>query len=342
MKILLTGSDGYIGSMLAPILLKDGHEITGLDSGFYKSGCLYHKNCDQPRTIVKDIRNITLEEIHGYDVVIHMAELSNDPTGELSPSITLKINHQGSLRLARLAKEAGIRRFIYMSSCSVYGIANGDIALSEESRTMPQTAYAICKTLCERDLIPLASPDFSPIIFRNATVFGPSPRQRFDLVFNYLCGLAWTKRRIELTSNGKPWRPLIHISDLANAVICAIHAPIEAIHGEIFNVGSNSLNFKIEEIAEIISKEFLECETIFGSLQNDSRSYKVDFDKIHTHMPNFHCKWNLHQGARQFHDLFKQIEFTEGDLDNRCFTRLKQLTYLLRTNQIDEEFFWLN
>lgn len=342
MKLLVTGSDGYIGSMLIPILLNDGHEITGLDSGFYESGRLFHKSFDKPRTIVKDIRNITLKEIEGNDVVIHMAELSNDPTGELSPTITTKINHQGSLRFAQLSKKAGIRRFIYMSSCSVYGIGDGNIALSEESRTMPQTSYALCKTLCERDLIPMASPDFSPIIFRNATVFGPSPRQRFDLVVNHLCGLAWTKRRLELTSDGKPWRPLIHISDLANAVTCAIHAPLEAIHGEIFNVGSNSLNFKIEEIAKIISNEFFKCETIFGCMKNDSRSYKVNFDKINNHLPKFNCKWNLQQGVRQFHDLFKKIDLTEVDLENRCFTRLKQLKYLLRTKQIDDDFFWYN
>jgi nucleoside-diphosphate-sugar epimerase len=340
MKILVTGSEGYIGSILTSHLLKKGHNVTGLDTCFYRSSCLYHDNSDKPRTIVKDIRTITSNELEGYDAIVHMAELSNDPTGELSPSITLKINHEGSVNLAYQAKQAKVERFLYMSSCSVYGASDGDNNLSETSKTQPQTAYAVCKTLCERDIIPMASTDFSPTVFRNATVFGPSPRQRFDLVVNNLCGLAWTKGRLELSSNGEPWRPLIHVLDLANAVTCAIDAPKQAIHAQIFNVGSNSLNFRIKEIATLVSNEFNKCETTFGDSNSDNRSYKVNFNKIYLHLPNFSCKLDIQQGVQQFHKLFQQIEMTQSEFENRAFTRLKQLNYLIQTNQIDNQLFW--
>ncbi len=339
MKILVTGTEGYLGALLAPRLLRRGFEVTGVDTGFYRSGQLYHSEGDTPRTLTRDIRRLTREDLRGHDVVVHMAELSNDPLGELSPDITYEINHKGTLHLAEVAKAAGVKRFIYMSSCSVYGVATeGDV--TEASKTNPQTAYAICKTLCERDLLELASKDFAVTFFRNATAFGASPRQRFDLVLNNLCGLAWTTREIKMVSDGTPWRPLVHGLDIAKAIECAIDAPVEAIDREVFNIGSNAQNYRVREIAEKVGRIFAGCAVTFGTQGADNRSYRVNFDKIRRHLPTFECEWDADAGVQQFYTLFKQIHFTKELFELPAFTRLKQLQHLIRTGQIDAGFFW--
>ncbi len=340
MKILVTGTEGYLGALLAPILGERGHEVTGVDIGYYQAGYLYHADGNQPYTLVKDIRHLTTEDLQGNDAVVHMAELSNDPTGELAPDITYEINHKGSVRLARIAKEAGVRRFIYMSSCSVYGVAGGDLPVTEETPVNPQTAYAVCKTLCERDIMPMADTGFSPVFFRNSTAFGASPRQRFDLVVNNLSGLAWTTREIRMTSDGSPWRPLVHGLDICKAICCALEAPVDAIHGQILNIGSNGQNYQVREVAEIVARYFEGCTTTFGTQGADNRSYRVSFDKLTRHLPDFSCDWDVAKGAQQFHQLFKQIDFTKEDFEFRPFTRLKQLQYLIRTGQVDQDFFW--
>ena len=268
-----------------------------------------------------------------------MAELSNDPLGELDSKVTYEINHKGTLRLANAAKSAGIKRFIYMSSCSVYGVAtNGEV--TEETKPNPQTAYAICKTLCERDLKQLASKNFVPCYFRNATAFGASPRQRFDVLLNNLCGLAWTTKEIKMISDGTPWRPLAHGLDIADAIACALDAPSDAIYNEIFNVGSNGQNYQVKEVAEKVAKVFPGCTITFGSQGSDNRSYRVNFDKISRHLPKFQCAWDADKGVQQFYDLFRQIDFTLETFEYRAFTRLKQLEYLVRTGQLDQKFFW--
>src|ERR1700736_875703 len=236
MKILVTGTEGYLGSLLATTLMKRGHDLVAVDTGFYKSGWLYNGAAVTAQTLNKDIRRITAEDLTGVDAIVHMAELSNDPTGELAPHITYDINHKGSVRLAVLAKAAGVKRFVYMSSCSVYGVAAGDY-VTEESPVSPQTAYAICKTLVERDVKALAAEDFSPTFLRNATAYGASPRMRFDIVLNNLAGLAWTTKRIAMVSDGTPWRPLVHALDIGKAIACALDAPRETVHNQIFNVG---------------------------------------------------------------------------------------------------------
>jgi nucleoside-diphosphate-sugar epimerase len=340
MKILATGTEGYLGSLLVPLLLSRGHEVTGVDVGYYKSGYLYHAYGDQPKTLVRDIRHLTPEDLQGHDAVVHMAELSNDPTGELAPHITYEINHKGSVRLARIAKDAGVRRFIYMSSCSVYGVAGGEVPVTEETPVNPQTAYAVCKTLCERDILAMADAGFSPVFFRNSTAFGASPRQRFDLVVNNLSGLAWTTNEIKMTSDGTPWRPLVHGLDIGKAVCCALAAPMDAIHGQILNIGSNDQNYRIREVAEIVAGCFPGCTTTFGTQGADNRSYRVSFDKLSKHLPDFFCEWDVAKGARQFYELFQRIDFTSEDFEFRPFTRLKQLQYLIRTGQIDSDFFW--
>jgi nucleoside-diphosphate-sugar epimerase len=279
MKILVTGTEGYLGSLLAPILMQEGHELLAVDTGFYKAGWLYHGSSMTPRTLLKDIRQITAQDLAGIGAVVHLAELSNDPTGELAPHITYEINHKGSVRLAELAKQAGVERFVYMSSCSVYGLAAKSY-VTEDSAVNPQTAYAICKTLVERDLQPMADDGFSPTFLRNATAYGASPRMRFDIVLNNLAGLAWTTGEIKMVSDGTPWRPLVHALDIAQAIVLTLQAPREAIHNQIFNVGETAHNYTIKEIAEVVAEVFPGCRLSFGEQGADNRSYRVSFDKI--------------------------------------------------------------
>jgi nucleoside-diphosphate-sugar epimerase len=339
MRTLITGTDGYLGSLLAPGLSKLGHQVVGLDTGYYKERSLYRAGDLSPQTIVKDLRKVDVTDLHGFDAIVHMAELSNDPAGQLAPHITYEINHKGSVRLAELAKRAGVRRFVYMSSCSVYGVADKDF-VDEESPVSPQTAYAECKTLVERDVRALAGDQFSPTFMRNATAYGASPRMRFDIVLNNLAGLAWTTREIRMTSDGTPWRPLVHGLDIARAIIAVLEAPLDAIHNQIFNVGDTTHNYRVREIAEIVAATFPGCKLVFGDSGSDNRSYRVSFDKIRKHLTDFKCAWDAERGARQLYDLFQRIDMTPDDFQYRSFTRLKQLEYLIRTQQIDKNFFW--
>ena len=339
MKILVTGTEGYLGCLLAPLLIERGHEVIGVDTGYYKVGWLYNGTQTTAKTLNKDIRHITTEDLQGVEAIVHMAELSNDPTGQLSPNITYDINHVGSVRLAKLAKQAGVRRFVYMSSCSVYGVATeGDV--TEESPVNPQTAYAECKTFVERDVQPLASDDFSPTFMRNATAFGASPRMRFDIVLNNLAGLAWTTKEIKMTSDGTPWRPLVHALDISKSIICALEAPRDIIHNQIFNVGDTANNYRVKQIAEFVAEAFPGCKLSFGDNASDNRSYRVSFEKINTLLPGFKCDWDARLGAKQLADVFGEIDMTEEIFFSRGFTRLKQLEYLIRTQQIDKDFFW--
>ncbi|MGI8891210.1 MAG: NAD-dependent epimerase/dehydratase family protein [Chthoniobacterales bacterium] len=339
MKILVTGTEGYLGSLLAPVLMREGHEVLAVDTGFYKSGWLYYGATLTPQTLLKDIRHITAGDLAGVQAVVHMAELSNDPTGELAPHITYEINHKGSVRLAELAMNAGVERFVYMSSCSVYGVAV-DGYMTEESALNPQTAYAICKTLVERDLRPMADDSFSPTFMRNATAYGASPRMRFDIVLNNLAGLAWTTNEIKMVSDGTPWRPLVHALDIGQAIACALKAPREAVHNQTFNVGETSHNYTVKEVAEVVAEVFPGCKLSFGQQSSDNRSYRVSFDKIKSSLPGFQCNWDARRGAQQLHDVFEQIDMTPEIFNGRDFTRLKQLEYLIRTRQIDQDFFW--
>ena len=341
MKILLTGTDGYIGSVLGPYLVKSGHEVTGLDTGFYRSGWLFNNGeTVYPRYIHKDLRNITLEDLEGFDAVVHLAELSNDPLGQLNPEITYKINHQGSVRIAELCKKAGIERFVYASSCSVYGVGNSDYK-TEESELNPQTAYAECKTKVEESVSKLADDTFSPTFLRNATAYGASPRMRFDIVLNNLSGLAWTTGVIQMISDGMPWRPLVHIKDISKAFRCVLEAPREAVHNQIFNVGDTKENYRVREIAEIVGAAFPGCKTTFGDSGGDNRSYRVSFDKINSKLPGFSCDYTAQKGAEELYSIFKKIDLDADTFNGRSYTRLKQLKYLLETNQLNEDLFWV-
>lgn len=338
MKVLVTGTEGYLGSVLAPELLRDGHDVVAVDTGFYKAGWLYNGVDATPLTLAKDIRDITADDLDGVEAVVHMAELSNDPLGQFNPGLTMAINHAGSVRLAELAKAAGVSRFVYMSSCSVYGVAEG--VVDESSPVAPQTTYAECKALVERDVSALADDGFSPTFLRNATAFGASPRMRFDVVLNNLAGVAWTTGRIVLTSDGTPWRPLVHALDIGKAIRMTLDAPRPSVHGEIFNVGSDAQNYQVREVAEIVAEVFPGCETSFGPPGGDNRSYRVDFSRIREVLPGYECDWDARRGAQQLYDVLSAIDLDEPTFSGRGFTRLKQLEHLMRTHQVDDELFW--
>ncbi|BBZ12418.1 NAD-dependent epimerase/dehydratase family protein [Mycobacterium branderi] len=344
MRVLVTGTQGYLGCLVAPMLLAEGHDVVGLDTGYYRSGWLCpgrlagSPDHAEPPTLIRDIRDVTLEDLRGFDAVVHMAELSNDPIGDLIGDVTFEVNHRGSVQLAALAKRAGVRRFVYMSSCSVYGIADGTV--DETSPINPMTPYATCKALVERDLSAMADDDFSPTFLRNATAFGASPRMRFDIVLNNLAGLAWTDHRIAMTSDGTPWRPLVHALDIAQAIRCALHAERQTVHRLVVNVGTDENNLTVREIAEAVSAEFPGCELTFGPPDPDNRSYRVAFGKIHEVFGDFRANWSVAAGAAQLHRLFDAIEMDPETFHGRGHTRLKQIQYLLKTGQVDKRLFW--
>src|SRR2546423_1718259 len=273
-RILVTGTEGYLGSLLAPELMRQGYEVVGLDTGFYKERTFYRDGGVTPRTLAKDLRHVGVEDLKGVDAVVHMAERSNDPAGQLAPTITYEINHKGSVHLSELARKGGIKRFVYMSSWSVYGVSEGN-DVTEQSCVDPQTVYAICKPLVERDVKQLAAKTFSPPFLRNATAYGASPRMRFDIVLNNLAGLAWTTKEIKMTSDGTPWRPMVHGLDIARAIIAVLEAPREAVHNEVFNVGETKHNYRVKEIAETVAEVFTGCRLSFGKSGGDNRSYRV-------------------------------------------------------------------
>lgn len=339
MKILVTGTSGYIGSLLAPFLLERGHEVVGVDTGYYQEGWLYNAVRKFPPWISKDIRKMDERDLKGVHAVVHLAELSNDPLGQLSPEITDHINHRGSVALAKNAKKAGVTRFVYTSSCSVYGAGSDDVK-TEESEPAPVTAYAKSKVLVEREVAGLADDAFSPTFLRNATAYGPSPRMRFDIVLNNLSGLAWTTHEIRLTSDGRPWRPLVHVMDICEAIASTLEAPRELVHNQIFNVGDSEENYRVREIAQIVSDTFPGCRLTIGKSDGDSRSYRVSFDKIKQRLPGFRTKRTARQGAEQMRELFERIQMPAETFEFRAFTRLKQLQYLIETHQLDAEFFW--
>jgi nucleoside-diphosphate-sugar epimerase len=337
-RVLLTGIDGYLGSVMAPVLLARGHDVIGLDAGFYREGRLYDVPFQVP-TRVRDIRQVGVVDLRGFDAVVHLAELSNDPLGEHRPQVTYAINGDGSAQLARRAKQAGVSRFVYSSSCSVYGAGTGEWK-TETSATEPLTAYAACKLRTEAVLDALADETFSPTCLRNATAYGASPRMRFDIVLNQFAGFAWTGRGIVMNSDGSPWRPLVHALDVAEAFACVLDAPRDAVHNQIFNVGSSSQNYRVREIAEIVAAAFSGCETSFGPPSHDGRSYRVSFDKIASVLPAFRCRWTAERGALELKALFDRVQLTHDMFTFRAYTRLAQLQHLLASEQLDDQLYW--
>ncbi len=339
MKVLVTGNDGYIGVRMADHLIRAGHDVTGMDSGLHRSGWLYHATELRPVTITRDTRDVAVEDLRGFDAVVHLAEVSNDPVGELNPEMTYAVNHRATLRLAQLCVEAGVQRFVHMSSCSVYG-ETGEEPSREGDPTNPLTAYAKCKVLVEQDVGALADDRFSPVFMRNATAFGASPRQRFDLVVNDLVAGAFLDRTIQLASDGTPWRPFVHVLDIAHAVDCVLAAPRDVVHGEIFNVGSDALNMQVIQIAELVAALVPDCDIVVGPPSADKRNYRVDFRKIRETLPGFECRWSLEAGASELLSILARIGFDEEQYRARGYTRIKQVRHLLKTGQVDDELHW--
>lgn len=341
MKILVTGIDGYIGTVLGPYLMGRGHDVIGIDTGFYRIGWLYNGVDSAPRIVTKDIRNVVEDDLKGCDAIVHLADLSNDPVGQLAPRVTYAINHQGTVALAAKAKRAGVPRFVYFSSCSVYG-ASANAASDENSATHPLTTYAECKLLVERDLKAMADGTFCPTYLRNATAYGASPRQRFDLVVNNLCGHAWCNKLIKMDSDGTPWRPFVHILDIAQAAALTLEAPREAVFNETFNVGDNAENYQVRDIARTVAETFPDCELSIGSRGDDKRDYRVNFDKIHSRFAGFKCRWNVKKGALQLLRIFQSVQMSKELFEGPAHTRLKRIQQLIATRQIDPDFYWVN
>lgn len=340
MKILLTGIDGYIGIELGQLLVQRKYNVVGLDTGFYNSGLLYDGIKKLPPIIWKDIRTITEKDLEGFDAIIHLAELSNDPLGQHNSEVTYNINHYGIMEMAKKAKKVGIRRFIYFSSCSVYG-ASDQIA-SEISPINPLTAYAKSKVLNEKALSQMADSKFSPTFLRNATAYGPSPRMRFDLVINNLCGVAFTTGKIAMESDGRPWRPFVHLLDICEAAICVLEAPVGKVHNEIFNVGDIHGNYQIKDIAQSIARIMPTCKITLNKNSVDKRNYRVNFAKINSRLPGFSCKRTVKSGIKELLDLFKRINLQKETFLSKDYTRLKQIEYLINNNKINSELFWNN
>lgn len=338
-RVALTGANGYIGSRMGNVLLDAGHEVVGFDSGLHDVARLYHSRDRRPQIVDIDTRDITPDHLRGFDAVVHLAEISNDPVGELNPDVTDHVNRQGTVRLAEIARDVGVRRFVHMSSCSVYG-ASGAEDSNESSRTDPLTAYARAKLQVEQEVGAMAADGFSPTFLRNATAYGASPNQRFDLVVNDLTALAYLTSRISMTSDGTPWRPFVHILDIAKATRCVLDADETAIHGEVFNVGSDNQNLQVRQVAELVAERVPGCELEFGPPGADARDYRADFSKIHAQLPGFACDWDVGAGISELIEVFGRIGLDEAVKTSRAHVRLAQIRHLIASDQVDEMLRW--
>jgi len=338
LRVLVTGSDGYIGAVLVPALQAAGYEVTGIDAGFH-SACQFAAVPSTPvHTLWKDTRDIELEDLEGFQAVVHLAELSNDPLGEIDPGLTEAINFRATARLAQLAQRAGVRRLIYFSSCSVYGKASEELC-TEASPTHPQTAYARAKRLSEEAILSLTGPDFCPVVLRNATVFGPSPRMRLDLVLNNLAALAFLEGEIRMVSDGSPWRPLIHIRDLCRAAQLALEAPEDVVRGEIFNCGDTLANYRIREIAACVQEAFPSCRIVPGAASPDQRSYRVSFEKIRSRL-GFQARYTAKEGAAELREVFERLPLQSFHLRDSLFFRCRRIRQLIAEGRLDEQLRW--
>jgi nucleoside-diphosphate-sugar epimerase len=338
-RILVTGNTGYLGSVMAPWLKREGYDVVGLDTNYFAECTLVPDLAEIP-TIRKDLREVMPADLKGFDAVIHLAALSNDPIGNLNEDWTREINDEGSVRLARMAKEAGVRRFLFSSSCIMYGMS--EVAVADETAPLaPQTQYARSKVTAEIALQKLADNRFSPTYCRNGTVYGLSPRMRFDTVLNNLMGLAATTGRVELYSDGTPWRPVVHVQDVARSFQAVLEAPLEAVHNQAFNMGAERLNYRIRDLADIVVETVPSCELhMMPQPGADQRTYKAGFAKFGRTFPAFKFLWTPHEGARELFDAFKAINLTHADFKDKRFTRLMWLRYLLDSGLVDDSLRW--
>src|SRR3954470_159122 len=342
MKVLVTGHHGYIGSVLAPMIAAAGHEVTGVDTFFY-DGCDFVPDLSTVTSVRADVRDLDVGDLAGYDAIVHLAALSNDPIGELNEELTLDINYRATVETARKAKEAGVGRFVFASSCSMYGAGSGDAPLTEEAPLRPLTAYAVSKVRSEEGLLELADEDFVPVFMRNATVYGVSPRLRFDVVLNNLSGWAYTTGRVRIMSDGTPWRPIVHVRDVADASLAMLEAPADVVRGVAFNVGADTENYQVRDLATIVRDTFPGCTIEYAEGAGpDPRSYRVDFAKLTRALPNFATKWTAADGARELRDAFEQVALTADGFQGDKYTRLARLKLLSAAGRLDGDLRWVD
>jgi nucleoside-diphosphate-sugar epimerase len=341
MRVLVTGHDGYIGTVLVPLFQAAGHDIVGLDSGLF-ADCVFGDRERAPEAIRKDIRDIETSDLDGFDAVVHLAAISNDPLGDLNPDCTYDINHHASVKLAECAKAAGIERFLYSSSCSVYGASSPDDVLTEEATFNPVTPYGVSKVRVEEDLSKLADDDFSPTYFRNATAYGVSPRLRGDLVVNNLVGWAFASGAVYIKSDGTPWRPLVHIEDISRAFLAGLEAPREKVHGEAFNVGRTSENYRIREVADMVEAVVTGSKVTYAEDGGpDKRCYRVDCSKIDEVLPAYKPVWTVRLGVEELYAAYKSINLKQEDLEGTRYLRIKHVAKLMDRGDIDSDLRWV-
>jgi nucleoside-diphosphate-sugar epimerase len=335
-KVLVTGHHGYIGSVVAPMLVDAGHEVQGVDAFLYGGCDLAGFAAGTPVPgLERDVRDVGPGDLAGFDAVVHLAALSNDPLGALNREWTEDVNLRGTLALARAAKEAGVERFLFSSSCSMYGAA-GQGSIDEDAPLAPLTAYAESKVRAEEGLHELADDSFSPVYMRNATAYGASPRLRLDLVLNNLVGWAHTTGSVRILSDGTPWRPLVHVEDVGRSVLAFLEAPGESVHDEAFNVGADSENYQVRELAETV-REVVPGSVVeyAGSGDPDPRSYRVDFSKLARTFPDFRPRWTARTGAEQLLGAYRAARLTSEEFAGSRFTRLKRLEELIANGELD-------
>lgn len=334
MKVMVTGHKGYIGTILVPMLLEDGHEVVGLDSDLYERCTFGHGMVDVPE-IIKDVRDVEAADVAGLDAIMHLAGLSNDPLGDLNPELTFDINHRASVRLAELAKSVGVQRFIFSSSCSNYG-ASGDDYIDEHGKFNPVTPYGESKVRVERDVAKLADDSFSPTFLRNATAYGVSPRLRFDLVLNNLVAWAFTTGLVYLKSDGSPWRPIVHIEDISRAFVATLNAPIETVHNAAFNIGRTDQNFRIRELAHIVRDTVPNCRVEFADDAGpDKRNYRVNCDLVARKIPQFQPQWDAVKGAQELYETYKSVGLKLEDFEGPKYKRIDHIKMLIDEGHID-------
>lgn len=339
MRVLVTGHRGYIGTVLVPMLLQAGHEVVGMDTDFFEH-CTFGDDPVPVPSLHKDVRDVSPADLDGFEAVLHLAALSNDPLGDLNPQVTMQINHLATVTLAQAAKVAGVERFIFSSSCSTYGMA-GDVPVDETSQLFPITPYGVSKIMAEHDLFLLADGRFTPTYLRNATAYGVSPKLRFDLVLNNMLAWAFTTGRVLIKSDGTPWRPLVHIEDISRAFLAVLHAPREVVCNQAFNVGRTGENYRIRDLAEIVR------ETVPGSRIEyapgggpDKRCYRVDCEKIARTLPDFIPCWDVRRGAEELYRAYRRAGLSVDDFEGTRYQRIAHIRHLMTVGYLDERLRW--